>query len=264
MKNFGLLVAVLLVSVASAYAQQSPSGLVVYDNFKSSFLDASRWSLSYNWCGSRVLECVRDIENNKLRLEVRSFGQIDSNSGNQYGNSELHFVDPAPIRSVAAQLIVRHTAVSACPANTDTQGAQSLLQGTFFNSGSGDPYDDVQAFLDIEHSAGDPVDQLNVTGFLHWQGQFFGGIGLGRLQAGQKVKAQLTWDQPNQQFVLSWTELDSGKISEGVMPYSMSDGTQAAVPDKLIAVRTFAPNCVGSSLPSAFVETRIDTVWIGK
>src|SRR5205814_8122618 len=130
-------------------------------------------------------------------------GQTDSNAGNAYGDSELHFVNPAPIRSIAAQLTVRRIAVSRlCTANADTQAAQTLLQGTFFNSGSGDPYDDVQAFLDIEHYAGEPVNRLNAIGFLHWQGQFFGGVDLGHPQVGQKVKAQLSWDQPNQQFVL--------------------------------------------------------------
>lgn len=254
-----------LCEAHKAYSQRpSTTTLVPYDNFNSNFLDPSKWAVTYNYFGWSALECVREIRNNSLRLEARSFGTTDSNNGNGLGNSELHFINPAPIRTIAAQLTVRRATVSSCPVNTDTQAAQTLLQGTFFNSGSGNPDDDVQAFLDIEHYAGEPVGQLDATGFLHWQGQFFGGVWLGNLKVTQRVLAKLSWDQPNRQFVVSWTDIDSGQITQAVMPYSMSDTTQAAAPDKVLAVRAFAPNCVGSSIPSALVETTFDNVWIRK
>jgi hypothetical protein len=48
------------------------------------------------------------------------------------------------------------------------------------------------------------------------------------------------------------------------MPYTMPDTTPAAAPDKFLGVRSFAPNCVGTQMMSAYVDTTFDRVWIGK
>jgi len=254
--GISLLPAQNVVGLGTSYAP--------YDNFHAPFLDPSRWSL-YGACWTwNVLECVREIQNNSLRLEVKSFGATNSNDGIGYGFDELHFANPAPIRRIAAQLTVRRASVDACSANAGTQAGQSLIVGTFFNSGSGDPNDDVQAFLDIEHYAGDPPGQLDALGFLYWEGQFFGGVDLGHPSVGETLIAQLIWDQPNHQFVVSWTDANTGKMTQAFMPYSMPDLMQAAAPDRFLAVRTFAPNCVGGCMKSAFVETRFYNVWIGK
>ena len=47
------------------------------------------------------------------------------------------------------------------------------------------------------------------------------------------------------------------------MPYSMPDTTPAAVPNKLIAIRTWAPNCVGTQMLVTDLATAFDRVWIG-
>ncbi len=67
--------------------------------------------------------------------------------------------------------------------------AHSLLSGTFFNSGSGSPDDDVQAFLILDRFSSDPQGVTSVEAFMHWQGQFFGGVGLGSVNVGQKIVA---------------------------------------------------------------------------
>ena len=270
--------AVLVASVVIAAAQNAGTNAVVsapsekllgatyveYDNFNATFLDPWKWSLYTACFNFNSLECVREIQNGSLRLEVRSFGATNSNSGQAIEFDELHFKNPAPIRRIAAQMTVRRANVTGCPANPDLQSEQSLLSGTFFNSGSGDPSDDVQAFLDIEHFAADPVGQLDASGFLYWQGQFFGGVGLGHPRVGRSLIAQLSWDQPHHQFIVSWTDLYTGNTERAVMAYTMSDTMQGAAPDKVLAVRTFVPNCVGTSMKSAFVETTFDTVWIGE
>jgi hypothetical protein len=251
-------------SLALAQTTQPPANLVLYDNFDETFLSPAKWS-PYGACFTwSVLECVREIQDDQLRLAVRSLGSTNSNQGNAYGPSELHFNSPAPIRSIATRLTVRQATVASCPANTDTQAVQNVISGNFFNSGSGNPNDDVQAFLDIEHGATDPQGHLEAIGFLHWQGQFFGGVDFGPLSVGQKVIAQLSWDQPNHQFILSWTDVATGKTSEAFMPYTMPDTTPAAAPDKFLGVRSFAPNCVGTQMMSAYVDTTFDRVWIGK
>ena len=98
---------------------------------------------------------------------------------------------------------------------------------------------------------------------MHWQGQFFGFVDLGTINVGQKVIAQLSWDQPNHQFVASWTDVLTGNRTQASLPYTMPDATLPAAPDKLIGVRTWAPNCIGTQMLLTDMEATFDKVWIG-
>jgi len=256
---------VLLVSLSHMlYAQQPSSNLVLYDNFDERFLSPVKWS-PYGACNWTVLECVRAIEDDRLRLAVRVYGWTNSNQGDQYGPSELHFSNPAPIRSIATEFTVRRTSAMACPPNTTLYNshAHTILQGTFFNSGSGNSADDVQGLLLFDHDASNPQGVITVLGLMYWQGQFFGGVGLGTINVGQKVIAQLSWDQPNHQFVASWTDVLTSAKSEALMPYNMPDTALATAPDKLIGVRTWVPNCIGTQMLVTDMDTTFDRVWIG-
>lgn len=82
-------------------AQQS--SFVLYDNFNRQFLDTNKWGTSSPCFTWTVLECVREIQNGQLRLAVRGAGATDSNSGNQYGESELIFKNPSRIKSISTQ-----------------------------------------------------------------------------------------------------------------------------------------------------------------
>jgi len=246
------------------YAQQPSSNLVLYDNFDERFLDPAKWS-PYGACNWSVLECVREIQEDRLRLAVRNYGATTLNEGIQYGPSELHFTNPAPIKTIAAQLVVRRSTAVGCAANTgEGSHAHALLSGNFFNSGSGIADDDVQAFLIFDHDSSYPEGVIVVGAFMHWQGQFFGGVDLGTVNVGQKIIAKLSWDQPNHQFVVGWTDVATGGVTQTVMPYNISDIAPAAAPDKLVGVRTFAPNCIGAQHVFADMEATSDRVWIGK
>jgi len=263
----GILALGLIASVhrsQKVYAQSS-TNLVLYDNFDERFLSPVKWS-PYGACNWSVLECVRAIEDDRLRLAVRVYGWTNSNQGDQYGPSELHFSNPAPIRSIATEFTVRRTSAMACPSNATLYNshAHTILQGTFFNSGSGNPADDVQGLLFFDHDVSSPQGVLNVIGLMYWQGQFFGGVGLGTINEGQKVIAQLSWDQPNHQFVASWTDVLTSTKSEALMPYNMPDTALAATPDKLIGIRTWVPNCLGTQMLVTDMDTTFDRVWIGK
>lgn len=260
-----LLVPACLLYVCLSAEAQSPQELSLYDNFNQQFLNPNKWATSSPCFTWSVLECVREIQNGQLRLAVRGYGATDSNQGNQYGESELHFTNPTPIKSIATQLIVRRTSALGCPANTGVSaGTQAILQGNFFNSGSGDPADDVQALLFFNHLPTDPQGVLTAVALLHWQGQFFGGVELGTVNVGQKITAQLTWDKRNHQFVAAWTDVATGNPTQAFMPYSMQDRTPPAASDKLLGVRVFTPNCVGTHMLFSDMEATFDNVMIGK
>src|SRR4029077_20536949 len=96
--------------------------------------------------------------------------------------------------------------------------------------------------------------------FMSWQVQFFGGVSLGTVSLGQTIIAHLQWDRPNHQFVASLTDVDTGIVTQAPMPYTISDTTPPAAPDKLLGVRVFTPNCLGTKLLSADMETTFDDV----
>jgi hypothetical protein len=256
---------VLFVFLSRMVHAQQSSNLVLYDNFDERFLNPAKWS-PYGACNWSVLECVREIEDEKLRLAVRVYGATNSNQDDQYGPSELHFSNPTPVRSIATELVVRRTSSLGCPANTTLYNshAHTLLQGNFFNSGSGNSADDVQGLLIFDHADSDAQGVVTVSAFMHWQGQFFGFVGLGTINVGQKVIAKLSWDQPHSQFVASWADAVTGKVTQAFLPYTMPDTTPPAAPDKLIGVRTWAPNCLGTQMLVTDMDTTFDRVWIGK
>lgn len=245
-------------------AQQSSLHFVLYDNFNQQFLSPNKWATSSPCFTWSVLECTREIQNGQLRLAVRGYGATNSNQGTQYGESELHFIKPGPIKSIAAQLVIRRASAQSCSANPEVSHAHALLAGSFFNSGSGNPSDDVQAFLIVDRVSVNPAGELTIGAFMQWQGQFFGGVDLGPAKIGQNIAVQLQWDQANHQFVASWTDVDSGIVKQAVMPYSMPDSALAAAPDKLLGVRAFTANCVGANMLAVGMEAAFDDVVVGR
>jgi hypothetical protein len=246
---------------------QSSEHLILYDDFNQQFLNPNKWATSSPCFTWTVLECAREVQNGRLRLEVRGYGATNSNQGTQYGESELHFINPARIRAIATQMIVRRTSAQSCAVNPnpDESGhAHSLLSGAFFNSGSGSPSDDVQAFLIFDRLSSDPPGVTTVQAFMQWEGQFFGGVSLGTVNVGQKIIARLIWDQRNHRFVASWTDMITGNTAQATMPYTQPDVSPAAAPDKLLGVRTFTPNCVGPQMLVVDLETTFDNVMVGR
>jgi hypothetical protein len=255
---------------ASAHASQSQvltAGLIPYDNFDEHFLNPTKWSLFGLCYNFSALECVREIQDDRLRLAVRNYGQTTSNEGNQFEPAELHFTNPSSIKTIAAEFVVRRTSSMGCPANTvglPNAHAHTLLAGNFFNSGSGNSADDLQGFLAFDHQTLDPENVLTVGAFLMWEGQLFGFVDMGTTLVGKEVVAELSWDQPHSQLIARWTDPETGKVTKALLPYTMPDTTPAASPDKFIGVRTFAPNCIGSQMLLSDMESSFDKVWIGK
>src|SRR6516162_11919312 len=68
---------------ASSQTPSSVSTLHLYDNFDGPFLDPMKWSSPWQ-CGSPVMECVREINEEALRLRVRAYGATDSSAGTQF------------------------------------------------------------------------------------------------------------------------------------------------------------------------------------
>lgn len=63
---------------------------------------------------------------------------------------------------------------------------------------------------------------------------------------GTPIRATLTWDKPNQRFVVSWTDLVTNIKTDGIMTYTFSDSTPATNPSKVLTVNTWPANCTAN------------------
>lgn len=248
----------LLFTVLSCAAQSTR----LYDDFNHRFLDPGRWS-TMNACwtaNGQEQECAREIQNGQLHLAHRNYGNRDADTGFQFGSANVVFAHPSWIKSITTEITVVQTAESPCTANPEF-GAAAQIDATFFNTGSRNPSDDVAGHLAFGHNSTTPAGQTFVFAQISQGNNYFGYTSLGNVPIGTPVTATLTWDQPNHQFVVSWTNLMTNVTTAATMPYSFADTTPATNPSKDLSVNTFPANCTVK--PAwVFVEATFDNVYI--
>ena len=236
--------------------------LRLYDDFDGPFINPSKWSPQWQ-CGGTVMECVREIREDQLRLRVRAYGATNTNDGTQFGGSGLSLVNNS-VTDIAADLTVSRSTAQSCSTNPGFGGgghAHVLLFGSFFNGGAGTSDDDVEAYLQLDRYATDSPGMVDVGGFMFHQGQFFGNVDLGLVKVGERVRVELVWDQPNHRFVVRLFRPLYGTTAEQFMPYTVSDTTAAVSPFRNIDAFVYPANCVGAQ-KSAELEVRFGDVLV--
>ncbi|HVP54396.1 MAG TPA: hypothetical protein VMU45_05310 [Candidatus Eisenbacteria bacterium] len=253
------LLAVLLFATLPCTAQV----LTLYDNFDHKLLDLSRWP--YAFCFSSdgpELECVREIKDQQLHLAHRGFGLTTSDTGQQNGGAGIGFANSETIKAVKTDLVVRSVLEVPCAANPSF-GTSAGIWGTFFNSGSGDPKDDVGAQLGVTRFSSDPAGQLTVRGQTFHDGVYSDFFVLGTVRIGTPITITLRWDRPNHQFVISFTNKITGVTRTEAMPYAFSDTTPVAGPAMTLGANGWAANCTANST-SNYVDALFGAVYVGR
>lgn len=255
----------LLLAALSCAAQttNNPQGSILYDDFNHTSLQPSKWKATaacYTTNGVE-LECVRQIQNRKLHLAHRTYGNRDTNTGLQFGDANVLFTSPSRIKSITAEITVLQTAEGPCPANPLGNGQSAQIDATFFNAGSGNPNDDVGAQLVLGHYTGMQPGQTVIFGQINHGNDYLGAIPLGGVSGGTPVITTLAWDQPNHQFIASWIDPATNVKTETTMPYTFPDTTPTANPSKDLSVNTFPANCTASPA-STFIEATFDNVYV--
>ena len=211
MKRNSLILITCVCMFGMASAQDVTSGKAytvppfttkLYDDFNHEFLSPALWN-TFCYASNVSLECAVEIQDGQLRLARRIPGQKNSNAGFQVGVTTASFSNPASIKSITTDLVIRDIRESPCTANP-SYGGNAGIVATFFNAGSGDPSDDVGAQLLLGRVFSDPPGQLTVLGQFFQNGvytYFF----LGNVSLGTPVTVTLTWDKPNHQFLTNWT-----------------------------------------------------------
>jgi len=244
---------------------------VLYDNFNEKWLDPNRWyaALSggstpdyYEACyySSNVLECIREIQAGRLRLEVRSYGETSSNQGGQYGEAKLIMSQPQGVKSLTADVVVVSASARDCPANPGSF-SQAMMTASFFNSGSGLSSDNVSANIGLGPTPSVNPNTITIIGNMAWEGQYTGYVTIGTVPMGTPVRATLAWDHPNHQFVIGFKNLTTGESFSADVPYMQSDTLAPTGDWKGLYVQVFPSNCVSQQTWES-IEATFDNVII--
>ena len=230
-----------------------------YDTFNERWLDPNKWLATYPNCWG-TLECVREIQNGKLRLAVRDFGTTNSDAGVQWSESPMFFVNPNIVTSITADVAPKSFSGLGCATNnTDLTHTQVMIGGSYFNSGSGDPSDDVMAFLIIWIDTNNPT-YMNVLNWWGWRDQAQWSD-MGTYPIGTVFTGKHAWDRTNHQFVASLTVKNTGQTVTTNQSYTMPDGAPAANPYKYLTTQAHSLNCT-SAKTFAQAEATFDNVII--
>jgi hypothetical protein len=172
----------------------------------------------------------------------------------------VRFLNPSSIKSISTDVVVRDIEERDCAGNPEF-GAAAHIDATFFNTGTGDPNDDVGGHIAVGRASSDPPGQTTVYGQISQGNNYFFYFFLGTVTMGTPVNMSLTWDQPNHQFLVSWTNRVTHVKTEATMPYNFSDTAPATDPGKLLTVNTFPANCTAE--PTwVYIDTTLDNVYV--
>lgn len=267
-----LIVCVLLSTMALAQsptpdssksgAQASAQKSIPYDDFNQRLLNPLKWN-TFGACFTEnglELECTREIQGGQLRMVHRNFGQRDNDVGFQFGSASLSFANPASIKRITTDLLVRNIEESGCAANPQFGGA-AHIDATFFNTGTGDPNDDVGGHVAFGRAASDPAGQLTAYGQISQGYNYFAYFPLGTVPMGTPVTVTLLWDQPNHQFIAGWANRITHEKTQSLMPYTLADTSAATNPSKVLTVNTFPSNCTANAT-WVYIEANFDNVFI--
>jgi len=235
-----LLGAVFGILTLSAHAQSN----VLYDNFNAQWLDPGKWTTGPNcgaW-GQGGLDCAREIQNGQLRLSIRNSGATDSDNGNQVATSDLAFNSNVPYRAIAVTVTVRNANGGNCPANPYVGTGRATFGGTFFNIGTQDPNDDVNAVLVLSAYQSLNSTMLDVGGWIGDGNGLAIWTHMGYYPQGTPILATVVWDRPNHQFVFS-VKPQGGAVNQVAVPYNVPDNQLPLYTRQYLQAFADAPNC---------------------
>ena len=249
----------LLLAVGVCFAQQVPAPY--YDTFGQKFINPNKWLATTPQAWGSPLEVVREIRNGQLRLGVRNIGRSDSDSGAEWAESELYFVNPNHIKSIISDMTVMKADAIQCPGNEASDFGYTTIGGQFFNTGSGDPAQDVTATVVSVSTFWDGPRLWTAL----WWSTGDGTAGdlqyIGEYPLGQRRTASIKWDQASHQFIGSITV--SGVKTEVFSTYSVPDSTPPAAPQKALSVAVLGWNCM-ETRTFTHVEALFDNVTVNR
>ncbi|HTR25535.1 MAG TPA: hypothetical protein VMI10_16280 [Terriglobales bacterium] len=247
----------ILMTLGTSFAQRD--GKSYYDTFEGKWINPNKWVATFPQAWGNPLEIVREVRGGQLRLALRNTGNSDKDSGIQWAENELYFSNQSRIFSITTDLTPRNASTTTCPANPDGPAVHLTVGGSFFNSGTGDPQQDVVAVLVVGDASPKTV------GVNLWVATDYGAtsqsIGIDYYPLGQRLTLYLKWDKANHQFIASVTA--NGVPTQVSLPYAFADTMPPASPSKALAVELQTQNCTATKMYS-YGEALFDNVSINQ
>ena len=262
MKRIVILLAVLMTLLACpAWAQQKTAGSrpVYYDTFSTRWLNPNKWSIS-DPCGPMALECVRAIENGRLRLAGKIFGATDSDSGGQGMEGALFFANPSTVNSITTDITLTQYSGIPCSTNADGwTGVVADVAGTFFNAGTTNDYaDDVTAGVALVVDTNSPAT-IHATSAVNGSSLNVS-VDMGSYPIGTPLTVTVAWNKANHSFFFAVHVIGDAGLGKRVwIPYSVSDTNPPAWLQRNISASPNSANCTSVRTFSA-VEAFVDNV----
>ena len=265
--------AVMLVVVLIGVPGDAVEPLVLYDDFNATHIEPDKWfggEFSVPFPGAST-EASRQIQDHRLRLVYRSFGQTDSDSGRPRHELMLRFRDPAAVTTIQATVQVIDLATTGCPGNPEATVAWAMLGGRFFGSAASTPEGEVRdmvAFIGImgmSGATGQPdIVQARAVVFYCANRPCTDGLqlhrrDLGPVKRGEVARLRIQWDRPNQRFIFQRDD-----APEVFAPYAVADTAPPSIAVKLLDALHFVPNCTATPRPMAYIDALFDEVMVNK
>jgi hypothetical protein len=264
-----VVLAVVLIGVPGYTAER----LAPYDDFNTTHLNPDKWfGGEYSPAFPNAsTEAIRQLQDHRLRLVYRSYGQTDADSGRLRSELVLMFRNPAAVTAIEATVQVTDMATTDCPGNPESTEIWANLGGRFFGSPpstSEGEVRDMVAFIGIVGMSGatGPPDVLQARAivFLCANRPCTAGMqlhrrDLGPVKRGESTRLRVRWDQDKHQFIFQRDD-----VPEVFAPYAVSDTAPPGIAVKLLDAMLFVPKCAAMPRPMAFIVAWFDDVMVNE
>jgi hypothetical protein len=209
----GLMVASLLI-VAAGRGEAGHEPILVYEDWTTSTtIRSDRWVA----VDTTALEVAREVNGHHLLMRTRREGGTAADAGFTGARQRLTFTNPVAIDRIEADLELRDLAVSGCA--TNVAQPSRVIAAVFlnkFNDGAGAPGNLTGDHL-ISVGASRSSDSRDPDGVLRVIGALArcidatcsnafsipgGVVDLGTAQVGESLTVRVTWDSPNNRFLV--------------------------------------------------------------
>ena len=262
---------ILLVSVLGA-AVRAEEQLVLYDHFPQGFLDETKWGASQTTAGAMILDCVREIQGDRLQMSNRAFGNQGSNSERSTATVRISSRGfPGGLTTARVSIKVEGVEATGCSNNSTLARAQ--LVGNFFkiSEETNGVKDHVLGVIQIQRSS-DSADQENILDVSGVMVQCLDPDclaanptpkALGQVKLGQWATVQIEWNEAGKEFIFALDKKPPQSISysdNGWTVHALYPGQYQGIN---LEVQGKIANCTAER-QMAFVDADFDNVFVNE
>lgn len=262
----------VLVLLTLAVPQAGFAQMMLYDNFRSTRIDPSKWvgEPASLYPGSDQdrrevsIGLVGGESNRRLQISQTNYSEITDNNGSSGIGFGLGFAQPSQIKAVSFTVSVQEMQAVDCASNPSF--ATLGFFGEYFNptgATNGQTGDIVASISITRFSSNGALEvgasfsqcqdtQCNVQTTLWSQD-------LGPVQSGSLNTLSAIWDQQNHRFIFRLNN-----TPPVAAPYTLSDTSPPGRADRSFFVFGDVPHCTSIPRPFASIDGRFGNVYVNR